>query len=248
MAARFSTGLRNKMTGANSYPKNLYSATTISFGDGTGTGGNDQILDSANGLVTAGFVVGDYVTNASASTTNDASGLKALVVAAGAIDVAAGSFSTEDAATAGRVILGAGMNGGSLDELLRDGVIEVYSGAQPSDADSAETGTKLLRVTLASGAFTPGSPTNGLNLGTAASGAVSKESAEVWSGVGLAAGTAGWFRFYSNAYTTGASTSAVRFDGVCGVGSGELRLSSLSVAVGATITVDSGSITQPANA
>jgi hypothetical protein len=90
--------------------------------------------------------------------------------------------------------------------------------------------------------------TNGLNFDTAADGSMSKESAEVWSGVGLAAGTAGWFRFYDNAVTTGSSTSAARFDGVCGVGSGELRLSSLTIAVGATITVDTGSLTQPASA
>lgn len=245
MATRLSTGLRNAMLSNNSYPKNLITGTTFSFGDGTGAGGNDQILDSANGFVTAGFKVGDYVTVAG-STSNNVSGKKILVVAAGALDIAAASLTTEIAGD--QVIIGAGAGGGSLDELLRDGVLEVYSGTQPATADTAESGTKLLRITLSSGAFTPGSPTNGLNLATAASGTSSKESAETWSGVGLAAGTAGWFRFYANDYTTGASTTAVRFDGVCGVGSGELRMSSLTVAVGATTTVDSGSITQPASA
>jgi len=136
----------------------------------------------------------------------------------------------------------------ALDTMLTNGVIEIYTGAQPATADLAESGTKLLRVTLASGAFSAGVATNGLNLGTAVDGVTGKEVAEVWSGVGLAAGTAGWFRYYANDYVTGASTTAVRFDGICGVGTGQLRMSSLSIATGATTTVDSGSITQPASA
>jgi hypothetical protein len=61
--------------------------------------------------------------------------------------------------------------------------------------------------------------------------------------VGLAAGTAGWFRYYSNAYTTGLSTTAIRVDGTCGVTTGELRMSSTTVAVGAVSTVSTGTIT-----
>ena len=245
MATRLSTGLRNGMTGNNSYPTALVTGTTYAFEDGTGTDGADRITDSGSGFVAAGYTVGMYISVAG-STSNNISGDKISAVAAGYIEVPAATLTTE--AAGDQVIIGAGAGGGSLDELLRNGVIDIYSGAQPTTADAAETGTKLCRITLSSGAFTPGTATNGLNLGTAASGVVSKETAEVWSGVGLAAGTAGWFRYYANDVTTGASTSAVRFDGVCGVGTGELRLSSLTVAVGATITVDSGSITQPANA
>lgn len=244
MTTRLSTGLRNAMLTQNSYPKNLITGTTFAFEDGTGTGGTDRITDSANGFVTAGYVAGDYITVAG-STSNNVSGVKVSAVAAGYLEVPAATLTTEVAGD--QVIIAAGSNGGSMDELLRDGVIEVYTGTQPATADLAETGTKLLRITLSSGAFTPGSPTNGLNLATAVAGVASKESGETWSGVGLADGTAGWFRYYSNAYTTGASSTAVRFDGVCGVGSGELRMSSLTVATSATTTVDSGSITQPAS-
>ena len=245
MATRLSTGLRNAMLTRNSYPTHLVTGVTFSFGDGTGAGATDQILDSGNGFVTAGFQVGDYVTVAG-STSNNVVGVKVSAVAAGYLEIPAASLATE--AAGDQVIVAAGANGGSLDELLRNGVLEVYSGTQPATADLAESGTKLLRVTLASGAFTPGAAANGLNLATAATGITSKETAEAWSGVGLAAGTAGYFRHYSNAYTTGACDSAIRFDGVCGVGSGELRMSSLTVAVGATTTVDAGTITLPASA
>ena len=240
MATKFSTGLRDSMLSDNSYPENLVTGTTYSFEDGTGADATDRIADSGNGLVAAGYEVGDYVTVAG-STSNDASGLKVSAVAVGSLDVPAGSFSTE--AAGDQVILGSGENGGSLDELLRNGILEIYTGSQPADADAAETGSLLLKVTIASGAFVAGTATNGLNIATASSGVSAKEPAEVWSGVGLAAGTAGWFRFHSNAYTTGLSTSAVRMDGTCGITSGEMQMSSLSVAVGATITVDSGTFT-----
>ena len=245
MAGRFSTGLRNGMCSKNSYPQILITGTTFAFADGTGTDGADRITDSGNGFVTAGFTVGQYISVAG-STSNNVAGVKVLAVAAGYLEIPAASLTTETAGD--QVIIAAGANGGSLDEQLRNGVIEVYTGTQPATADLAETGTKLLRVTVASGAFVAGAAANGLNLGDAAAGITSKESGEVWSGVGLAAGTAGWFRYYSNAYVTGASDTAVRFDGICGVGTGELRMSSLTVAVGATTTIDTGTLTQPAQA
>ena len=242
MATRLSTGTRNGMLSKHSYPTKMVTGTTFAFEDGTGTGSTDRITDSGNGFVTAGYVAGDYVSVAG-STSNNISGVKVSAVAAGYLEIPAASLTTEVAGD--QVIVAAGSNGGSFDEIFRNCVIEVYSGAQPATADLAESGTKLLRITVASGAFTPGSPTNGLNLGDAAAGITSKETGEVWSGVGLAAGTAGWFRCYSNAYVTGASETAERFDGLCGVGANELRLSSLSIAVGATTTVDTGTVTQP---
>jgi len=45
-----------------------------------------------------------------------------------------------------------------LKEALHDGVIKVYSGSQPATADAAVTGTLLLTVTNASGAFTADTP------------------------------------------------------------------------------------------
>ncbi len=245
MAARLSTGLRNGMLSANSFPIHLITGITYSFEDGTGTDGADRIADSGAGFVTDGFEVGERISLAG-STSNDFEDVIVLAVAAGYIEAAAGTLATE--AAGDQVIIAGAAGGGSMDEILRNGIIEIYTGSQPATADLAESGTLLLRISVGSEAFTPGTATNGLNLATAVDGEATKESGEVWSGVGLAEGTAGWFRFYDNDYITGASTSAKRFDGVCGVGSGELRMSSLSVATGATSTVDSGSITQPASA
>ena len=76
---------------------------------------------------------------------------------------------------------------------MASGVIDIYSGTQPASADAAATGMLLGTVTLNAGAFTPGSTTNGLTFAAASAGTVSKSG--VWSFVGIAAGTAGWFRF-----------------------------------------------------
>ena len=247
MPLRISTGLRNAQCGANSYATALYTGTTISFGDGTGTGGNDQILDSANGLISAGFIVGDYITVVG-STSNNVSAKKILAVSAGAIEIAPALLTTESAGD--QVVLAAARGGGSLDEIFRNGVLRIYSGSQPASADAAETGTLLLEVTVSGGAFSGGSPTNGLNFNgeAAASGLMTKESGETWQGTGAANGTAGWFRFYANAYTTGASTTARRFDGVCATSGGQLNMSSTAIVSGVVTTVDTFSITMPANA
>lgn len=126
-----------------------------------------------------------------------------------------------------------------------NGVIEIYTGTQPATADSAVTGTLLGTMTLASGAFTPGSPTNGLTFATAANGAVSKTG--TWSFVGVAAGTAGWFRLKGNAVDTGLlSTTAPRMDGSCGTSGADLNISNIVVAVGAPNTCDVFTYTQPA--
>lgn len=53
-----------------------------------------------------------------------------------------------------------------LKAALADGVIRVYSGAQPAAADNAVTGTLLMEITVDAGAFSHGSATNGLEWDT----------------------------------------------------------------------------------
>lgn len=126
-----------------------------------------------------------------------------------------------------------------------NGIIEIYSGAQPATADSAVTGTLLGTVTLNSGAFTPGVATNGLTFAAASGGAVSKSG--VWSFNGVAAGTAGWFRLKGNAVDAGGiSTVLPRLDGSIAVSGADMNLSNIVIAVSAPNTIDSFTWTQPA--
>jgi len=240
MALRLSTGLRNALLDEKATANNLMVGTTISFEEGTGTDSRDRIVDSGDGL--ASFVRRGKVT-VSGSTSND-DAYEILAVAAGYIEIAAGSLTTE---VAGDTVILAGATGGSFSDLFQNSVLEIYSGSQPANADSDDTGTKLAVITLSSGAFSSGSPTNGINFGEVSSGVLAKEAGEVWSGVGLAAGTAGWFRLYDNSYTTGASTSAVRLDGSVATSGGQLNMTNTSITIGGTTTVDSVALTMPAS-
>ena len=119
----------------------------------------------------------------------------------------------------------------SFAETFKNGVLAIYSGTQPASADDAETGTLLCLITNDSGAFTPGQPTNGLNFGAPVNGQIDKAAGETWSGTVLADGVAGWFRFYDNSYTTGASTTAKRFDGaIADTGACEIQITNTTLA------------------
>lgn len=239
MTLRISTGMRNALLSQRAVVTALKTGTTISFGDGTGTDGRDQILDSANGL--GNFVKRGMIT-VQGSGTNDGT-FEILSVTSGVIEVAAGSLTTE---AAGAQVILAGAVGGSVSDLFRNAVIDIYSGSQPASADAAETGTKLARITLASGVFSPGSPINGVNFDVSTAGVLAKDADEVWSGLGLADGTAGWFRLYANAGTTGASDSAIRLDGSIATSGGQFNMSNTAIVTGGTTTVDSVALTMPA--
>ena len=90
-----------------------------------------------------------------------------------------------------------------------------------------------------SGAFTHGTATNGINFDAPVSAVLSKAAAEVWSGLGVAAGTIGWFRFSGNPLDDGSSsTTLARIDGSCAKVGGDLEVSSTTVVIGQPNTID----------
>ncbi len=127
--------------------------------------------------------------------------------------------------------------------IFYNGVIRVYSGAQPASADAAPTGTLLGSITKDGAAFVEGVATNGLTLGAPVGRTVSK-STDVWKFTGVAAGTMGWFRLQANAVDDDSvSTSLSRIDGSIGITSGDMRVTSVTSAIGSTATVDTLTIT-----
>lgn len=137
-----------------------------------------------------------------------------------------------------------------LKEALANGQIRIFSGPQPASPEEAETGQLLCVVTLASGAMVSGVTTNGINLDTPTGGAIGKPTASVWSGKNLATGTAGWFRWYPNDFDNhqGAATAGnkIRLDGNVAAGSGgQLNLSSVSLKVDITTTIDNVNLYLP---
>lgn len=115
-----------------------------------------------------------------------------------------------------------------------------------------------LDFTLADGggtyAITPGAKVitaargNTLCFGAPAAGVISKSS-DVWSGVNLATGVAVYFRLVLPWDTGILSTVESRVQGAIATGSGgELNMSNTSLTIGATTTIDTGTITLPMSA
>lgn len=130
------------------------------------------------------------------------------------------------------------LNDTGFKDAFQNGVLYVYSGAQPASADAAPSGTLLGLITLASGAFSHGSPTNGLNWDTPANGSIAKPVADAWSGLAIAQGTAGWARFCGNAAETFASSTTLpRVDFAVGKNSGDVRMANIDFEIGDPMSV-----------
>ena len=130
-------------------------------------------------------------------------------------------------------------------EVFQDCTIDFFNGLQPPSPDDAETGQRLLTVTLNSGEFTPGSPTNGLEFGAEADQVLHKKAGEVWSGIGLATGVAGWARIYGNNKITGASTTAIRWDMSVGTSGAQINMPNTTITEGIPVTIDRANIPMP---
>lgn len=139
--------------------------------------------------------------------------------------------------------------GDSLANLLDGGIIKVYTGTQPATADLAATGTLLCVISVASGAVADSNKPNGLVFGAAVAGVLPHHGSDVWSGLNLATGTAGWARFVANdAITTAdaASSTDVRLDMAAATSGAQINFSTTALVTGMTTTVSSCAITQPA--
>jgi len=136
-------------------------------------------------------------------------------------------------------MLDGGASGG-IKGALNLGFINIYSGPQPLTADAAATGTLLGTVSVNAGG-------TGLTFDASVAGTISKAAAEIWKFLGLAAGTAGWFRFYpAGGNPANTSSTEARLDGSCGSSGADMNLTNISITVGAPNTVDVFQFTQPA--
>lgn len=242
MARYFSTGLRDLMNQRVPVLQGATIGPAVTIAAVTGT--PDNFTDSANGFVTAMFQVGDTIMVSGFLAAANNGIFTITSVAAGKIEI---SETTVTGEVAGPNVKIQCIAGGSMKDIFKDGVLKIYSGTQPASADAAATGTLLCTLTSSSGAFTPGSPTNGLRLGTSTSGVLGKLSGQVWSGVNSATGVAGWFRLYANAVDSGAlSTTLPRIDGSVGTSGATLNLTSVNLTSGVTLTIDTVEITFPA--
>lgn len=125
------------------------------------------------------------------------------------------------------------LSGQGFASIFENGVMEVRSGPQPVSADAPPTGQLLGYITRDGGAFTPGSPANGLRF-VHNGRLMTSDPAQLWYLTGIASGVAGWFRLLGNAPDSGAySLSEPRIDGAIGsfsaAGDIQLRMSSTTI-------------------
>lgn len=237
MALRLSTKLRQALAGV----RLTYSAATIA----AVTAGN-KLTDSANAFITNDMRPGVIfeVTGFTGDAGNNQIMVCGDISGTGPQEmVVTTEVALVDDAAGETVVLTQYPQ--SLKDIFTYGVLCIYTGNQPANADTAPTGTKLLEITEASGAFVAGAVANGLSWDAPVAGVLGKD-ATVWSGVGLATGTAGWFRLYANDFDTGAN--ALCLDGTVGTSGAQLNLSSVAIVLAATTTIDDFEITVPANA
>jgi hypothetical protein len=127
----------------------------------------------------------------------------------------------------------------SFDAIMAAGFIKIYSGAEPTDADAAVTGTLLCTISISSGG-------TGINMAaSAAAGVLSKSGGETWSGVNAATGTAGYARHVAAGDTGASSSTEARIQGPCALAGGFINLSSLSLTSGLTTPIDYYNVALP---
>jgi hypothetical protein len=115
-------------------------------------------------------------------------------------------------------------------------VLRIYSGAQPATPATAPGGATLLaEFTLSDPAFA-----------AASGGSAALDVTPALTDDGLAAGTAGWFRICDS--TEAAATGLGVLDGSVTAtgGGGDLTLNTVTISVGVSVEITSGSITMPA--
>jgi hypothetical protein len=122
----------------------------------------------------------------------------------------------------------------ALTALCNSGFIEVYSGTQPTDANTA-IGSQVLLATLDLSATAFGTATAS---GSAGSRVVTAAANSITSGNAVATGTAAWFRCYKS------NGTSVVFDGSVGTSGADLNLSSTSIVSGEPVSITSFSVSE----
>lgn len=122
----------------------------------------------------------------------------------------------------------------AFDSIFRNGAIEIWTGAQPPDADSPALGQLLGRITLNGGPWQAGGSSNGLRF-VRNGQYVYKDPGQIWVLRGISVGRAGWFRLIGNAPDAGGvSLTSPRIDGAIGLdddspGDFQMRLPTLAI-------------------
>ena len=221
----FSQGMVKALLAGDPSIDTKIQATTITAGDGDGGGSRDTLTDSGSGF--GSFGIHDFILIVSGDA-NDGVWAKVITASASVLEVPAGTLT---AVAAGSVVSILKFSPwGAMKTLYQNCTIDVYAEARPTSADDAEPGAVIASFTLNGNAFVGGTSANGLNFGyldgTNMKRAIDPETSlvEVWRATPTATTIANSCRVYSNDKMTGASTTAIRMDGVVTTSGGDLNI------------------------
>lgn len=258
MTIRVSTGLRNAIAGSLGFSGalnrgciNVYSGTQPVNADAAVTGTLlGTITSSSLALTKETRATGTVTITAAAGGSIDAITVGGLnIIPDGGVTATAGDTSATAAS------LSAAINRNGIMEASVAGAVVTLKGRPGTGVITAAVAGTLTTVTasyVAMGGGVAGiAAANGLRLATPALGVIAKPSDQVWSFTGVAAGTAGWFRFFSSdTADSGVILTAApwyaRLDGSIAASGADMGLSNLAVAIGAPNTVDRFTATFPA--
>lgn len=122
---------------------------------------------------------------------------------------------------------------GAMRTALNLGYVHIYEGTEPVSADDAITDQTLL-VTISNNAGGTGITMEA----SAASGVISKNAAETWSGNCVATGTAMFYRHVGSADDASASTTQPRIQGDIGLSNADMILDILTLVSASLHTVN----------
>lgn len=257
MAMRISTGLRNFMLSNGPLKRAMQGGVIKIYSGAQPTSPNDTVPSSSTLLVTltlaSGAITAETIPEGSVNLDSGGSGsVDTITVNGEDILGAAVDFDSDLSTTATAVAaqINKFLSKGTAEFVASTDGAKVILTAVPNSGDYSaavsSTSTTIATTDVAVGTETSGvDSANGLTYGVASSGAIAKASG-VWSGVGAASGTAGWFRHYGpESDAGGASTTKNRIDGTCGTSGADMNMSSTAITSGATQTLDSFSLTLP---
>ncbi len=251
MTIRLSTGLRNNLVGAVGLSASFAGGTLEIFSGTQPISADSAETGTLLGTVSIASATWVQETSASATLTIGGSAGSVNTVTVGALNIipsGAVVFNTDTTVTA--AALAAAINRNGIYTATSSGAIVTV--LAPAGTGAAHNGLALASTVTtmtatSSGNITGGvAATAGLQWGDPSAGTVGKSG--VWSFNGSNNGTAGWFRLKASAADNRLlSTTLVRMDGSVAVSGANMNLSNISISTGAPTTIDSFTVTMPAN-
>lgn len=253
MAIKLSTGLRNFLTGEGTLRKAfedavlyIYSGAAPATVEEAPSGTLLCKVTKASGAVTSGDRSTPQLMKVTISGTPNAGDVVKLLLDSVAFEytlVAADDDVTKTATKVARML----NDSAQVDAIATgaDGILYVQGRTAGVSFTLTENTSTGITCTVAA-TVTAAVRANTIQFGAATAGVISK-SADVWSGVATATGTAGYFRLVTSSDGLDADATDIRIQGTISTSGADLTLNNINITSGATQTIDTFSLTEPAS-